>query len=159
MTIYIEGKPVLMELDTGAAVSYLGYTIDEDRLHPTEEKLQAIRDVPSPKNVTQLKFYLDCCHTMADFLPNLSNVLFPLYRLLRKQTPWKWSITEEETFQNSKKLLMSSNLLLHFDPSLELILACDASNYGIGAVLAHRLPNGAEKPIGFASRTLTETEK
>ena len=79
--------------------------------------------------------------------------------MLRKQTPWKWSITEEETFQNSKKLLMSSNLLLHFDPSLELILACDASNYGIGAVLAHRLPNGAEKPIGFASRTLTETEK
>ena len=67
MTIYIEGKPVLMELDTGAAVSYLGYTIDEDRLHPTEEKLQAIRDVPSPKNVTQLKSYLDCCHTMADF--------------------------------------------------------------------------------------------
>ena len=50
MTIYIEGKPVLMELDTGAAVSYLGYTIDEDRLHPTEEKLQAIRDVPiAPK--------------------------------------------------------------------------------------------------------------
>ena len=159
MTIYIEGKPVLMDLDTGAAVSYLGYTIDEDGLHPTEEKLQAIRDAPSPKNVTQLKSYLGLLSYYGRFLPNLSNVLFFLYRLLRKQTPWKWSITEEETFQNSKKLLMSSNLLLHFDPSLELILACDASNYGIGAVLAHRLPDGAEKPVGFASRTLTETEK
>ena len=54
---------------------------------------------------------------------------------------------------------MSSKLLLHFNPSLELILACDASNYGIGAFLAHRLSDGAEKPIGFASRTLSETEK
>ena len=50
-------------------------------------------------------------------------------------------------------------LLVHFDPSLELILACDASNYGIGDVLAHCLPDGAEKPIGFISHTLTETEK
>ena len=114
---------------------------------------------PSPKNVTQLKSYLGLLSYYGRFLPNLSNVLFPLYRLLRKQTPWKWSITEEETFQNSNKLLMSSKLLLHFDPSLELILACDALNYGIGAVLAHRLSNGAEKPIGFASRTLSETKK
>ena len=66
---------------------------------------------------------------------------------------------KKKRFRTIKKLLMSSKLLVHFDPSLELILACDTSNYGIGAVLAHRLPDGSEKPIGFTSRTLTETEK
>ena len=141
------------------SVSYLGYIIAAEGLHPTKEKLQAIRDAPSPKNLTQLKSYLGLLSYYGRFLPNLSNVLFPLYRLLRRQTPWTWSKTEEETFQNSKKLLMSSKLLVHFDPSLELILACDASNYGIGAVLALRLPDRSEKPIGFASRTLSETEK
>ena len=141
------------------SVSYLGYIIDAEGLHPTKEKLQAIRDTPSPKNLTQLKSYLGLLSYYGRFLPNLSNFLFPLYRLLRRQTPWTWSKTEEETFQNSKKLLMSSKLLVRFDPSLELILACDASNYGIGAVLAHCLPDGLEKPIGFSSRTLTETEK
>ena len=55
--------------------------------------------------------------------------------------------TEEETFQNSKKLLMSSKLLVHFDPSLKLILACNASNCGIGPVLTHCLPDSSEKPI------------
>ena len=48
---------------------------------------------------------------------------------------------------------------MHFDPELPIVLACNASSYGIGAVLAHKLSGGSEKPIGFVSRTLTATEK
>ena len=48
---------------------------------------------------------------------------------------------------------------MHFDDALPLILSCDASPYGVGAVLSHLMPNGDERPISFASRTLTETEK
>ncbi len=59
----------------------------------------------------------------------------------------------------SKELLISHNLLIHFDSSLPLVLACDASQYGIGAVLAHRIPDGSERPIGYASRTLNLAEK
>ena len=54
---------------------------------------------------------------------------------------------------------MSSKPLVHFDPSLALILVSDASNYSIGAVLGLYLPDSLENPIGFVSHTLTKTEK
>ena len=84
--------------------------------------------------------------------------LSPLYKLLCANQRWHWGIEESQAFQKSKVLLMSE-VLVHFDPKQELFLACDASAYGIGAVLAHRLPDGTEKRIGYISRTLTLVEK
>ena len=55
-----------------------------------------------------------------------------------------------------KLLLKSSQLLVHFDSELPLFVACDASPYGVGAVLSHQLGDGSERPIAFASRTLTK---
>ena len=57
--------------------------------------------------------------------------LAPLYKLLSKREQWKWSSDQIDAFEKSKDLLTSSSLLMHFDPKLPLILACDASAYGI----------------------------
>ena len=56
-----------------------------------------------------------------------------------------------------KKLLQSSRVLVN--DSLPLVLSCDASPYGVGAVLAYTMLNGDERPVAFASRTLTAIEK
>ena len=46
----------------------------------------------------------------------------------------------------------------HFDSNLELIVACDTSSYGIGVCILHKMPDGTNKPIIHASRTLLPTE-
>ena len=61
-------------------------------------------------------------------------------------------------FNLAKQLLLSNNVLIHFDPTLDLLLSCDTSEYGISAILAHCLPDASERPIGFVSRTLSEAE-
>ena len=132
-----------------ASVTYLGHCIDAQGLHPTSDKIDAIQKAPIPKNLTQLRAYLGLLNYYNRFLPNLSSELFPLYSLLRKATPWHWGPKQGDAFQKSKHLLLSSQLLVHFDHSKEILLCCDASNYGIGAVLAHRMNDGNEKPIGF----------
>ena len=49
--------------------------------------------------------------------------------------------------------------MVHFDSELPLILTCDTSPYGLGAVLSHQLEGGSEKPITFVSRTLAKAER
>ena len=48
---------------------------------------------------------------------------------------------------------------MHYNPELELILDCDASSSGLGAVLSHKMKNGEHKPIAYASRTLAPAER
>ena len=86
-------------------------------------------------------------------------MLSPLYKLLQKSTKWHWTAEQSKAFSASKDLLTSSRLLVHFDPKLSLTLACNVSAYGLGAVLAHRYPDSSERPIGYASQTLSRAEK
>ena len=138
-------------------VSYLGYLIDKDGLHPTDEKIEGIKNAPVPTNVIQLKAYLGLLSFYRRFLPSSASTLEPLHALLRNKTPWRWGKIEENAFLQSKQLLLNSRTLIHFDPSFPIVVVADSSTYGIGAVLCH-LIGGVERPIYFASRTLTATE-
>ena len=55
--------------------------------------------------------------------------------------------------------MTSRQVLSHYDSAKPLIMSCDASPYGIAAVLSHRMPNGNDRPIAFASKTLTPAER
>ncbi|CAC5387447.1 unnamed protein product [Mytilus coruscus] len=62
-------------------------------------------------------------------------------------------------FELSKSLLKSSKVLVHYDPNKDIILSCDASPYGIGAVLSHKMEDGCDRPVGYVSRTLAPAER
>ena len=141
------------------SVEYLGYRIDAQGVHTLAEKVEAIRSSPVPRNVQELKSFLGHIHYYGKFMPNLSSVLQPLNKLLQAGTPWNWTAACDQAFLAAKELLISAPVLIHYDPALPLRLAGDASNYGIGAVISHVLEDGSERPIAYASRTLSAAER
>lgn len=78
-------------------------------------------------------------------LPNMPTVLAPVYRLLKRSMKLSWGKSEAAAFEASKRLLTSSDLLVHFDPQLKLVLSCDALSFR--EVLAYQMPDGTERPI------------
>ena len=140
-------------------VEYLGHQISSEGIHPLDSKIDAIVKAPVPVNVQQLRSFLGLINYYGKFIPNLSTLLQPLNELLQTGSKWKWSTNREEAFREAKKQLVSAKVLTHYNPALPIKLAADASAYGVGAVISHKMPDGSERPIAFASRTLTSSEK
>ena len=141
------------------SVVYLGHRIDQNGLHPSDDKVHTVKDAPCPTNITQLKVYLGLLTYYSKFLPNLASTLAPLYSILRSSTRWQWTEEHEATFRLSKSLLLSSKVLAHYDHKQQLILACDESTVRIGAVLSHRYPGGSKCPVSYVSHSLFPTER
>ena len=89
----------------------------------------------------------------------MSTILAPLNELLKVEHKWQWTKKCTTAVAKARKQLVKSPALIHYNPSLSIRLAADASSYGVGAVLSHVLPDGSEHPVAFASRTLTSAEK
>ena len=141
------------------SVEFLGHMIDAKGIHTTPDKLQAIVDAPAPRNVNELRSFLGLLNYYRKFIPRSATILHPLNALLCKNAKWNWSHECQKSFESAKAALSSSSLLAHYNPTLPIRLAGDASAYGIGAVIAHVMPDGSERPVAFASRTLTSAEK
>lgn len=140
-------------------VVYLGLRISAEGLQPVEEKISAVKRAPAPKNVSELRSFLGMVQYYHSFLPGLATTLAPLHRLLQKTIQWEWTDDCQKAFEACKEGLTSESLLVHYDLNRELKLACDASSYGLGAVLSHVMEDGQERPIAYASRTLSSSEK
>ena len=140
------------------SIEFLGHIIDRQGIHPTDEKVKCIQQMKAPNDVNDLRAFLGLFNYYSKFVKNSAMILSPLYDLLQKDTPWIWSSKCEEAFQNCKNALTSDALLVHYNEKLDLRLACDASPSGLGAVLSH-VVNGTERPIAYASRTLSKAER
>ena len=108
---------------------------------------------------TRFRSYLGMVNHYGRFVSNLPTVLAPLHQLLRKETRWRWSKAQQDAFAQTKEMLSTPQVMTHFDSSKPLVLTCDASPYGVGAVLAHAFDDRVERPIAYYSRSLSAAEK
>ena len=142
-----------------SSVEYLGFKVDADGLHKTAAKVEAILNTPQPIDAQQLRSFLGLVHYYRRFVPDLATITQPLNGLLQKNKKWDWSSDCSKAFSRLKEELSSPRVLAHYDVSLSLKLSCDASAYGVGTVIAHIMPNKSERPVTYASRTLSPAER
>lgn len=140
-------------------VTYLGYVVSREGIKPDMTKVNAIIKMRQPQNISELRSFLGTVNFFGRFIKNLSSMLSPLYKLLRKSVDWYWCSECDRAFEHVKRALSSAGVLSHYNPGKRLIVTCDASARGVGAVLTQEGTAGAgERPVAYASRTLNSAE-
>uniref|UniRef100_A0A914WMU4 RNA-directed DNA polymerase n=1 Tax=Plectus sambesii TaxID=2011161 RepID=A0A914WMU4_9BILA len=140
-------------------VKYLGHIISAEGKRPDPSKTSAILKMPAPTSADEVSSFLGKINFYSRFLSDYTDLCAPLYELKQKGKKFIWSKLCQNNFDQLKSALAKATCLVHYDPKLPLLLATDASSYGVGAVLSHRYSDGTEKPIAFASKTLEPAEK
>ena len=140
-------------------VEYLGWKVTAEGISPTDSGTAALLEAPEPQDVHQLRSLLGSVTYFGRLLPDLSTVLAPLYQLMKKGSPWMWTRQCSAAVKKVKAMLTNPPVLMRYDPKLPPKLVTDASSVGVGAALMHVLPGGVERPVMYASRTLTATER
>ena len=145
---------------------YLGFIINKDGIKPEPKKVEAIRSLPVPTCVREIRSFIGMCSFYRRFIPNFSEIAEPIIDLTRKHAHFKWSDKHQKAFQYLKDSLTVVPLLAYADPNKPYTLYTDASGTCIGACLTqaaetedphfHNVPN--EKPIYYLSHKLSRTQ-
>lgn len=135
-------------------VTFYGSVYSADGITPDPEKVQAIVDIPTPTNVTELQQFLGLVTYLASYIPKLSDHTATLRGLLKKESEFQWHPEHQEAFQRLKDLICESATLAYFDPNKDTVIQADASGVALGAALTQE-----GKVIAYASKSLNRTEK
>lgn len=142
-------------------LKYLGYLIDANGLRTDPSKVEAITNYPVPKTRKEVKRFLGTASWYRRFVNGFSTIAGPLNKLTsskRNTPPFTWSDEANSAFLELKSCLVNAPILACPDFSLPFQVHTDASNYGVGAMLAQTV-DGIEHPIAYMSRSLTGPER
>ena len=137
---------------------YLGFVISKDGVKPDPKKVEAIRDLPEPKSVREIRGFIGMCSYYRRFVPNFSKIAEPLIDLTKKYARFKWTSECQTAFDFLKESLTVVPLLAYPDTNKPYVLYTDASNNCIGACLTQKTDDEEEKPIYFLSHKLSQTQ-
>ena len=139
-------------------LTFLGHVIDAEGIKADPEKTEALRKMSPPTSVPELRRFLRKANQLGKFTPNLAEITQPLCELLSKSRIWTWGPSQSEAFKLVKEELSRPTTLALYDPVAPMQISADASSYGLRVVLLQKIDN-SWKPVAFASRSMSETER
>ncbi|GFX72293.1 retrovirus-related Pol polyprotein from transposon 297 [Trichonephila clavipes] len=144
-------------------VKFLGYIVGQGFRTPSEIKVQAVLEFPTPRTKTQIRAFLGIAGYYQKYINLFSVIAAPLTDALKgraKKGEIKWTTECENAFRELKGKLIDKPVLYAPNFEREFIVQTDASNAGMGgAVLTQLTEQGEEHPILYLSKKFSEVEK
>src|SRR5258708_2131942 len=113
-------------------------------------KVQPVMDWPQLMKVKDIQSFIG--------FVNFSEIARPLHALTQKSKDWSWDAAEQQAFDTLKNAITSAPTLIFPSRSSLFHLECDASNFAMGAILSQQQEDGLFHPIGFMSKSFSNTE-
>ena len=122
-------------------LAYLGHVISAKGVATDEGKIEAIKNWPTPTNVTEVQSFLGFMGYYHRFIPKFTQVARPLHELTsgenagKKKAAIKWDSRCQQAFDDLKTLCTTAPILVYANFTKPFKLHTDACGTGLGAVL------------------------
>ena len=143
-------------------IMYLGHIVSAQGIVTDEGKLDAIRKWPIPTSVTEVQSFLGFAGYYCQFIPKLTQVAKPLYKLMSSENAGKkkvaiaWNNRCQQLFDNLKHLCIMVPILVYANFTKPFKLHTNTCWSGLGAVLYQTCDDGTDAVIAYAIRSLTK---
>jgi hypothetical protein len=138
-------------------VEFLGHRVGRDGVRMMEDKVQAIREWPTPRSVRDVRAFLGTAGYYRKFIRDFSAIAAPLSELTKDSVKFEWTASHESAFVRLKAAIAQGPVLILPNPSLPFVVHTDASGYAVGAVLQQDQGQGLQ-PIAFLSKKMIDAE-
>ena len=136
------------------SVAFFGHIVSAEGVSVDQQKVEAILNWKPPTSVTEIRSFMGLAGYYRKFVEGFSKIAAPLTRLTRKEEPFLWSESCQQSFDELKRRLTSAPVLTLPSGQDGFAVYCDASRQGLGCVLMQN-----DKVIAYASRQLKKHEQ
>nr|XP_027067484.1 uncharacterized protein LOC113693104 [Coffea arabica] len=137
---------------------FLGFIVHQRGIEVDRSKIDAIVNMPEPRNIHELKSLQGKLAYIRRFISNLAGRYQPFSRLMKKEVPFEWDESCRNAFTSIKAYLMNPPVLAAPIPGKSLILYISAQERSVGALLAQENNEGKENALYYLSRMMTSNE-
>ena len=135
-------------------VQFLGHVVNKEGIKVDQAKVEAIKNWETPKTPSDIRSFLGLAGYYRRFIENFSKIALPLTQLTKKSEKFVWGPKQQGAFDELRARLSDAPVLALMDGVEDIVVYCDASLLGFGAVLMQR-----NRAIAYASRQLKPHER
>src|SRR6266542_4362641 len=135
------------------------HLVGRNGIRPDPRNVEKIKNAEVPKNTIELRRFLGMLQYYRQYINSYADVAGPLYDMLKEDRPAVWEQAQQEAFDIIKNKLVTEPIRAYSDFNKPFKLYTDASDIGLGAVLAQNDKEGKERVIAYEARRLSAPER